>query len=101
MTNLTHNPFSYIFYSSSLRVSSNDHLHRVTYTRSRIDTVDPSDNEHLAVRNMQRIGINKYTRKNCASIWSFIKIPRNRVFFSASEVQDQFDLGDSISDFFF
>jgi hypothetical protein len=38
-----------------------DHLHRVTYTRCRIDTIDSPDNEHRDARNMQRTGIN--TRK--------------------------------------
>ena len=28
------------------------HLHTVTYTRSRIDTIDCTDDEHLVVRNM-------------------------------------------------
>ena len=28
------------------------HLHTVTYTRSRIDTVDSPDDEHLDARNM-------------------------------------------------
>ena len=28
------------------------HLHRVTYTRYRIDTVDSPDDEHMAARNM-------------------------------------------------
>jgi len=29
-----------------------DHLHRVTYTICRIDTIDSPDNEHRDVRNM-------------------------------------------------
>ena len=49
------------------------HLHRVTYTRGRIDTIESPDDEHLVARNMQRIGINKYTKKNCASGWLFTK----------------------------
>jgi len=28
------------------------HLHRVAYTRGRIDTIDSPDDVHLAVRNM-------------------------------------------------
>ena len=35
-----------------------DHLHRVTYTRYRIDTIESPDDEHLNARNMQRIEIN-------------------------------------------
>ena len=50
------------------------HLHRVTYTRGRIDTTDSPDDEHLDARNMYTIGIYKYTKNNCASNWSFIKI---------------------------
>ena len=36
------------------------HLHRVTYTRCRINTIDSPDYEHKSARNMQRIGINIY-----------------------------------------
>ena len=28
------------------------HLHTLTYTRGRTDTIDPSDDEHLVARNM-------------------------------------------------
>ena len=28
------------------------HLHRVTYTRGRIDTIDSPDDEHLVARNI-------------------------------------------------
>ena len=31
------------------------HLHRVTYTRYRIDTIDSPDDEHRGTRNMYRI----------------------------------------------
>jgi len=34
------------------------HLHRVTYTRCRIDTIDSPDDGHRGARNMSRIGIN-------------------------------------------
>jgi hypothetical protein len=33
------------------------HLHRVTYTRSCIDTIDSADDEHEVARNMKRIEI--------------------------------------------
>ena len=39
------------------------HLHRVTYTRGRIDTIDSPDDKHMVAWNMQRIGINKYIWK--------------------------------------
>jgi len=31
------------------------HLHRLTYTRGRIDTIDSPDDEHMGARNMYRI----------------------------------------------
>ena len=34
------------------------HLHRVTYTRRHIDTINSSDDGNIAVRNTQRIEIN-------------------------------------------
>ena len=30
-------------------------IHRVTYTRSRIDTINSADDGHMAARNVQRI----------------------------------------------
>jgi len=43
----------------------NGHLHtcRVTYTRCRIDTIDPPDDEHRGARNMYRIEININEKK--------------------------------------
>jgi len=32
--------------------TANDHLHTVTYTRCRIDTINSPDDEHMAARNM-------------------------------------------------
>ena len=46
---------------------------RVTHTRGRIDTIDCPDDQHLVARNMQRIGINKYKKKNRAASWLFAK----------------------------
>ena len=34
------------------------HLHRVTYTKCRIDTINSPDDRHMAARNMSRIEIN-------------------------------------------
>jgi len=31
---------------------SDGHLHRVTYTRCRIDRIDSPDDEHMGARNM-------------------------------------------------
>ena len=45
----------------------------MNYTSGPIDTVDSSDDEHLVDRNMYRIGINEYRKKNCASSWLFTK----------------------------
>jgi hypothetical protein len=39
------------------------HLHRVTYTRGRIDTNDSPDDEHGVARNMYRIEINMYKQE--------------------------------------
>jgi len=38
------------------------HLHRVTYTRYRINTIDSPDDEHRSALNMYRIGINIYKK---------------------------------------
>jgi len=50
------------------------HLHTVTYTRGRIDTIDSPDDGQLVARNMFRIGIYRYKNKNCASNWLFTKM---------------------------
>ena len=48
------------------------------YTRGRIDTIDSPGDEHLVTRNMYRIEINKYKKKekkkNRASNLLFTKI---------------------------
>ena len=49
------------------------HLHRVTYTGGGIDTIVSPNDDNLVVRNVYRIGINKYKKKNCASSWLFTK----------------------------
>jgi hypothetical protein len=41
------------------------HLHRVTYTRCSIDTIDSPDDEHRGARNMYRIEINIYEKELC------------------------------------
>jgi hypothetical protein len=43
--------------SSFLTCIPDGHLHRVTYTRSYIDTIDSSDEEHEVAGNMSRIEI--------------------------------------------
>jgi hypothetical protein len=81
MTNLTHNLFVCLFQSSTCSEQPrahhqenqsyqyniwymfptcilDGHLHRVTYTRYRIDTIDSPDDEHEVARNMYRIEIN-------------------------------------------
>ena len=42
---------------------SDGHLHRVTYTRCHIDTINSPDDEHVSARNMQRFGINIYEKR--------------------------------------
>jgi hypothetical protein len=44
------------------------HLHRVTYTRYRIDTIDSPDDEHMAARNMYRTEINIYEKVLCVKL---------------------------------
>jgi len=39
------------------------HLHRVTYTRCRTDTINSPDDEHMSARNMWRFGINIYEKR--------------------------------------
>ena len=42
-----------LVYKLSIQTSIPDgHLHRVTYTGCRIDTIDSPDDEHCAARNM-------------------------------------------------
>jgi len=44
------------------------HLHRVTYTRCRIDTISSPDDGHIAVRNTQRIEINVHEKELCVQL---------------------------------
>ena len=44
------------------------HLHRVTYTRCRIDTINSPDDVHIAVRNMYRIEINIHEKELCVKL---------------------------------
>jgi len=44
------------------------HLHRVTYTRCRIDKIYSPDDEHMAARNMKRIEINLYEKELCIKL---------------------------------
>jgi len=44
------------------------YLHRVTYTRCRIDTISSPDDGHIAVRNMQRIEINVHEKELCVKL---------------------------------
>jgi len=39
------------------------HLHRVALTRLRIDTINSSDDDHVAARNMQRTEISIYEKE--------------------------------------
>ena len=45
-----------------------DHLHRLTYTRCRIDTINSPDDGHIAVRNMYRIEINIHGKDLCVNL---------------------------------
>jgi hypothetical protein len=44
------------------------HLHVVTYTRCRIDTINSPDYEHMSARNMYRFGINIYEKWNVRQV---------------------------------
>ena len=44
------------------------HLHRVTYTRCRIDTINSPDDGHIAARNMWRIEINIHEKELCVKL---------------------------------
>jgi hypothetical protein len=44
------------------------HLHRVTYTRRRIDTINSPDDGQVTVRNMQRTEINIYEKELCVKL---------------------------------
>jgi len=41
-----------VWYAGLQTCIPDGHLHRVTYTRSRIDTIDSSDDEDMGARNM-------------------------------------------------
>ena len=42
----------YVGLEEHLNLHTHGHLHTVTYTRGRIDTIDCPDDEHLVARNM-------------------------------------------------
>jgi len=44
------------------------HLHRVTYTRCRIDKINSADDEHMSARNMYRIEINIHEKELCVQL---------------------------------
>ena len=44
--------FVYVYFNSIQTCTPDGHLHRVTYTRCRIDTIDSPDDEHMGARNM-------------------------------------------------
>jgi hypothetical protein len=43
-------------------------LHRVTYTRYRIDTSDSPDDEHKGAPNIERTGINIYEKRTVRQV---------------------------------
>jgi len=58
----------YIRMSLMQTCTPNGHLHRVTYTRCRIDTINSPDDGHMAARNMQRIEINIHKKELCVKL---------------------------------
>ena len=50
---ICHSMWVTVWYAGSIQTCKpHGHLHTVTYTRSRIDTIDSPDDEHLVSRNM-------------------------------------------------
>jgi hypothetical protein len=52
------------------------HLHTVTYTGCRIDTIDSPDDEHMGARNMLRTEINTYEKESCVKLVIFKNVCR-------------------------
>ena len=46
----------------------NGHIHRATYTRCRINTINSPDDGHMAARNMYRIEINTNEKELCVKL---------------------------------
>jgi len=46
-------------------------LHRVTYSRRPIDTINSPDDGHIAVRNMYRIEINIHGKELCVKFVTY------------------------------
>jgi hypothetical protein len=46
----------------------NGHLYTVTYTRCRIDTINSTDDGHVAARNMERTEINIHEKELCIKL---------------------------------
>ena len=50
------------------------YLHRVTYTKCHINTIDSPDDEHRGPRNMWSIGINTYEKRTvCVMLFIYKK----------------------------
>jgi hypothetical protein len=63
---------------NQLSISTLDtHLHRVTYTRSYINTIDSPADEHSVARNMQRIGINIYEKRTVRQVGNLQEFNRD------------------------
>jgi len=53
----------------SIRTCITDgHLHRLTYTRCRIDTINSPYDEHTGARNMYKSEINIYEKELCIKL---------------------------------
>jgi hypothetical protein len=55
------------------------HLHRVTYTRCRIDTINSPDDEHMGARNMQRFGVNIHEKRTVRQVGHLQELYRDAV----------------------
>jgi hypothetical protein len=52
----------------------NGHLHRVTYTRCRIDIINSPDDGQMAARNMSRIKLNIHENELCVKLVIYINL---------------------------
>jgi hypothetical protein len=71
------------------------HLHRVTYIRCCTDTINSSDDGHMAARNMQRIEINIHEKRTVLQVGYLQRLyqdawsTENKIFLHISTIFDK------------